>query len=171
MGKKKKIEPETKNDDELEKDLFEDDEIESVYPKIKKEDIKKEGDSEIDDLTEIITETEEEIEDESFDLDLEEEPKAPEYKYFNLSINRGATENDYELICEGQSHGFCNIFVKHLLEIEGVEIAAYKITGIIPPQIFIKLKKGYKIKKILNEGIESVRAEVKKVQTLFQKIF
>ncbi len=163
MEEKKKNEPETKNDDELEKDLFEDEEIESVYPKIKKE-----GDTEIDDITETKTETEDE---EFEDLDLDQEPKAPEYKYFNLSITRGATENDYELICEGQSHGFCNIFVKHLLETEGVVIAAYKMTGIVPPQIYIKLKKGYKIKKILNEGVESVRAEVKKTQTLFQKIF
>ena len=73
---------------------------------------------------------------------------------------------------EGQSHGFCNILVKHLLDTEGVNIAAYKVTGIEPPKIFIRLDnlKDYKIKDILHKSIESLRSKVVETQKLFKKL-
>ena len=165
MAKKKLTKPEIEDEEDLDEfveDLLGNEKFESVYPKVeekkKVESIPSSGD-------EIIEEEEEEFE-------FEEEPRFPDYKYLNLKINKGQSENDYELIVEGQSHGFCNIFVKHLLKIEGVNIAAYKSTDISPAQIFIRLEnsKNYNIKDILHKGIESLREEVLEVQKIFKKL-
>ena len=83
---------------------------------------------------------------------------------------KGAKENDYTLSVEGQSHGLCNILVQHLLNTEGVNSAAYKITRINPPEIFIRLEDGFKVKSILFKAIESLRAEVTEVQKVFKKL-
>ncbi|MFX1377567.1 MAG: RpoL/Rpb11 RNA polymerase subunit family protein [Promethearchaeota archaeon] len=163
MAKKKAVKLEDKDEDEIDEfgdELLDDEEIESVYPKVEK---KKEVEA-------VPPSSDEIIEEEEFEL--EEEPRFPDYKYLNLKLNKGKAENDYELIVEGQSHGFCNILVKHLLNIEGVNIAAYKATNISPAQIFIRLEnsKNYKIKDILNKGIESLRQEVLDVQKVFKKL-
>lgn len=162
MAKKKAAKP-TENDedeiDDLVDELFEDNEIESIYPKIKeKEEI--EGPTSLD----------ESIEEEDMEFELEEEARFPDYKYLNLEIKRGVGDNDYELFVEGQSHGFCNILVKHLLTLEGVNLAAYKYTKLEPATIFIRLEKGYKIKDILHKGIELLREEVISVQKVFEKL-
>ena len=60
--------------------------------------------------------------------------------------------------------------MQHLLETEGVNSAAYKITKITPPEIFIRLEDGYKIKKILFKAIETLRTEVSEVQKIFKKL-
>jgi DNA-directed RNA polymerase subunit L len=160
MAKKKAVKTEDKDDDEFMEELLEDEEVERVYPKVEEK----------GDVEPIATSEEESVEEEEFEI--EEEPLFPDYKYLNLTLNRGQTENDYELIVEGQSHGFCNILVKHLLNIEGVNIAAYKATNISPAQIFIRLEnsKKYKIKDILHKGIESLREEVLEVQKTFNKL-
>ncbi len=85
-------------------------------------------------------------------------------------MKKGFRDDDYTLTVEGQSHGFCNIFVQQLLETEGVNSAAYKITKIEPPEIFIRLENGYEIKKILFNAIETLRAEVGKVEKVFKKL-
>ncbi|MFX0144399.1 MAG: RpoL/Rpb11 RNA polymerase subunit family protein, partial [Candidatus Hodarchaeota archaeon] len=159
---KKAVKTDSEEDelDDLVEDLLGDEQIERVYPKL--EETKKK---------ESIPPSEEEIiEEEEFEL--EEEPRFPDYKYLNLEITKGQSENDYELTIEGQSHGFCNIFVKHLLKTEGVNIAAYKATNIEPAKIFIRLEnsKPYKIKDILHKSIESLREEVIGVQKLFKKL-
>jgi DNA-directed RNA polymerase subunit L len=51
-----------------------------------------------------------------------------------------------------------------------VNSAAYKITRINPPEIFIRLEDGYKVKKILFKAIENLRAEVTEVQKVFKKL-
>ncbi len=169
MAKKKAVKPEKEVEEEF-GDLVDEEEIETVYPQIEGKKV-KEKDTSIssspDDISSgELSEEEEEVEEE------EEEPRFTEYKYLDLKLNRSLGENDYELMVEGQSHGFCNILVKHLLEIEGVNMAAYKVTGIEPPQIFIRLEdsKNYKIKDILYKSIESLREEVVEVQKLFRKI-
>jgi DNA-directed RNA polymerase subunit L len=163
MAKKKvpKKEEDSEEDlDEFMEELLDKEEVESVYPKVED---KKE-------LESVPPQDEELVEEEEFEL--EEEPLFPDYKYLNLSLNKDKGENDYELIVEGQSHGFCNILVKHLLNIEGVNIAAYKATNISPAQIFIRLEnsKKYKIKDILLKGIESLREEVLEAQKIFKKL-
>ena len=158
MAKKKAVKTEDELD-ELVDDILEDEEVEGIYPKLEK---KEEDES-------IPPSVEEAIEEEELEFEIEEEPRFPDYKYLNLTLYRVQGENDYELMVEGQSHGFCNILVRHLLEIEGVNIAAYKVTGIVPAQIFIRLDKG-KIKDILFGAIESLREEVIEVQKLFQKL-
>jgi len=92
------------------------------------------------------------------------------YKYLNLKLNK-IREKDYELSIEGQTHGFCNILVKYLLDIEGVEIAAYKSTTIEPSKVFIRLKNGFDIKKIISEGVSLLEEEVIKLQKAFIKNF
>ncbi|MFW9987744.1 MAG: RpoL/Rpb11 RNA polymerase subunit family protein, partial [Candidatus Odinarchaeota archaeon] len=133
------------------------------YPEIKE---KKEPEPTPASFEESLEEEEEE------EFELEEEARFPDYKYLKVGINKGLGENDYEVSIEGQSHGFCNILVKHLLEIKGVNIAAYKVNNVELPKIFIRLEnlKDYKIKDILNKGIESLRGEVIEVQKLFKKL-
>ncbi len=165
MAKKKATKPEDTEEDEIDEivdDLLEDEEIETVYPKI----------DEKEKLEPSPTSPEEAIEEEEEEFEIEEEPRFPDYKYLNVGINKALGENDYEITVEGQSHGFCNILVKHLLEIEGVSIAAYKVNNVELPKIFIRLENSneYKIKDILHKGIESLRAKVIEVQKVFKKL-
>ncbi|MCK4688615.1 MAG: hypothetical protein KAT66_10830 [Candidatus Lokiarchaeota archaeon] len=174
MAKKKSVKPKEEKDeefDELEDELLEDEDFESVYPKLEKET------KEDDDKSGIPSTVDNEVsespeEEEEYEMEEEEEVKFPSYRYLNLKIKKDIGKNDYELIVEGQSHGFCNILVKHLLEIEGVNIAAYKDIKLEPSTIFIRLEnlKKYKIKEILHKGIESLRDEVTEVHKLFKKI-
>ena len=165
MAKKKAVKPQETEDDEIDElvdELLDDEEIESVYPKI---DDKEKPEPSTASFEESIEEEEEEFE-------IEEEARFPDYKYLNVGINKGLRENDYEISVEGQSHGFCNILVKHLLEIEGVNIAAYKVNNVELPKIFIRLEnsKDFKIKDILHKGIESLRANVIETQKIFKKL-
>lgn len=130
----------------------------------------------------------EDIDEELFSADIEEEYPDTEtkeeeeeiqkipikeekfYKYLNLKLKK-IREKDYELSIEGQTHGFCNILVKYLLDIEGVEIAAYKSTTIEPSKVFIRLKNGFDIKKIISEGVSLLEEEVIKLQKVFIKNF
>ena len=161
---KKKVEPKEEENDNNEKDLVDDEKIESLNPDLSKGS-KNESDAVSEDESE---ETDESEEEEGFEI--ETGPEYPDYKYLKLDMEKGFSENDYTLIVEGQSHGFCNIFVEHLLATEGVNSAAYKITKIVPPEIFIRLEDGYKIKKILFKAIETLRTEVTEVQKSFKKL-
>jgi DNA-directed RNA polymerase subunit L len=161
---KKKVESKEEKSDIDEKDSVDDEEIESHYPDVSK-DSKNGSDAVSEDESE---ETDESEEEEGFEI--EPGPEYPDYKYLKLDMEKGVSDNDYTLIVEGQSHGFCNIFVDHLLKTEGVNSAAYKITKIVPPEIFIRLEDGYKIKKILFEAIETLRTEVTEVQKTFKKL-
>ena len=173
MAKKKSVKPKEEKDeefDELEDELLKDEDFESVYPKLEKE--TKEDDDKSGIPSTVDNEVSESPEEEEYEMEEEEEVKFPSYRYLNLKIKKDIGKNDYELIVEGQSHGFCNILVKHLLEIEGVNIAAYKDIKLEPSTIFIRLEnlKKYKIKEILHKGIESLRDEVTEVHKLFKKI-
>ncbi len=161
---KKKVEPKEEENDINEKDLVSDEEIESPHPDLSK-DSKNGSDAVSEDESEENDESESE---EGFEI--ETGPEYPDYKYLKLDMEKGVSDNDYTLIVEGQSHGFCNIFVTHLLETEGVNSAAYKITKIVPPEIFIRLEDGYKIKKVLFKAIETLRTEVTEVQKSFKKL-
>ena len=161
---KKKVEPKEEESDNDDEDLFDDEELESHYPDLLKG-TKSGNEPFSEDLSEDAEETEFE---EDFEIDTG--PELPDYKYLKLDMKKGVSDNDYTLIVEGQSHGFCNIFVQHLLETEGVNSAAYKITKINPPEIFIRLEDGYKIKKILLKTIETLRTEVTEVQKIFKKL-
>jgi DNA-directed RNA polymerase subunit L len=164
MAKKKKSE----SDEDLDEiDALESQEIESIYPTMSKtEEREEEGEIESMEMGEI---GEEELEEE-FGVPIEEEEEEKKYKYVDVSILEGKKENDYEVRVIGQSHGFCNVLVKHLLNMDGVILAAYKDTNLNPSQIFIRLEDGYKIKEILRQSISSLREEVLEVQELFKKL-
>lgn len=164
MAKKKKVESEEDFGDDF-GDLGEE-EFESVYPETEKK--KPKEPMKIEEVQEVISEEEGEFEE--FEYELEEEIEIPDYKYLDLILSRAISDNAYELQIKGQSHGFCNILVKHLLKIEGVIIAAYKYTRIAPATIFIRLEPGFKIKDILYKGIETLRDEVLQVQKIFEKL-
>ncbi|MFX0047546.1 MAG: RpoL/Rpb11 RNA polymerase subunit family protein [Candidatus Hermodarchaeota archaeon] len=161
---KKKVKPKEEESDIDDEDLFDDEELESHYP-----DLLKGTKSGNETFSEGLSEDDEEAEFEE-DFEFETGPELPDYKYLKLDLKKGVNDKDYTLIVEGQSHGFCNIFVQHLLETEGVNSAAYKITKITPPEIFIRLEDGYKIKKILLKTIEALRTEVAEVQKIFKKL-
>ena len=147
--------------DDLDDDLFEDDEeeVESHYPDVKPKD-------------EALEEPKLPDEEEAEDLEFELEPSEPEqtYKFLKLTLDKGLGENDYSLKVEGQSHGFLNIFVKHLLNTEGINSAAYKVTQIDPPEIFIRLEDGYEIRDVLYKGIDTLRSEVTEAKSTFKKL-
>jgi DNA-directed RNA polymerase subunit L len=167
---KKKVVPED-NEDELDdfgKDLFDDGEIESEYPKLGKKEKQKKLST--DEHIAGLDDEEIGLGEEDFELDEYAAPKRPEYKYLNLEIKKGEGKNDYKLLVEGQSHGFCNILVKHLLNIEGVKAAAYQVTGIEAPVIFIRVEEGKKVKNIIHTAIEALRKEVSEVEKLFNKL-
>ena len=158
---KKKAEPKEEKLDSDDKDLFDDEKIESHYPDVSNDSKSKEESVAID----VVDDEEEE---EPYEVEPEPEPT---YKYLTLAMKKeGARDDDYVLSVEGQSHGFCNIFVQLLLETEGVNSAAYKITKLVPPEIFIRLEDGYEIKKILFNVIETLRVEVGKVEKVFKKL-
>ena len=159
---KKKVQP--KEDEEL--DDFDEEVVDSHYPEISKTSA-KEKEAEVDDSEEL---TEEDAEADEFEFEMEEEAEVLTYKYVDLEISKKSGENDYVIIVKGQSHGFLNILVKHLLETEGVNAAAYKVTRVNPPEIFIRIDKKYKIKDILSKGIEGLRSEVTEVQEVFEKL-
>ncbi len=169
---KKKIEPKEEDSDleDIKEDLFDKEDIDSHYPDVSNESVKKDETpiTETPEQTEKV-ESEEEGEEEE---EVEQAPELPEHTILKLNVINGPGDNDYTLTLEGQSHGFCNIFVKHLLTIEGVIAAAYKITeiAISPPQIFIRLEDGYKLKKVFLKGIDSLRNEVDETQKLFKKL-
>jgi DNA-directed RNA polymerase subunit L len=163
MAKKKKAESEEELD---EIDALESQEIESIYPTMRKRE-KEEEEAEVESM-EVGEIPEEELEEE-FGLPIEEEEKK-EYKYVDVKILKGKKESDYEVRVIGQSHGFCNVLVKHLLNMDGVVLAAYKDTNLNPSQIFIRLEDGYKIKEILRTSINALREEVEEVQEVFKKL-
>ena len=170
MAKKKaKKEPEEDLEDEF--GNLEDEELEIVIPKIAKK--KPKGKSDVDETVTTasdLSKDEYDEYDEEVEYEFEEKPEIPDYKYLNLKIYKGVAEHDYQIEVIGQSHGFCNILVKHLLGIEGVNIAAYKMTGLEPAKIYIRLEEKIKIKDILHKGIESLREEVIEVEKVFQKL-
>ena len=162
MAKKKKEEIE--EDEGL--DDFEGEEFEAAYPSLGGKPGEKEGGAELSDEEMEEFPEEEEILGDEFGEEIEE----IDYTYLSLELNPGEKEYDYELIVKGQSHGFCNIFVKHLLEMEGVEAAAYKSTSLEPAKIFIRLQEGSKIKEVLLKGMDALKERVLEVEKLFAKL-
>ena len=113
----------------------------------------------------------ENLDDDDEEEDFEEEIiEKKDYRHVKLELTKGLNENDHVLLLEGQSHGFCNLFVKQLLPLKGLISAAYRITSVKPPEIFIRLEDGYKIKEILFEAIESLRNEGQEAQEIFKKL-
>ena len=161
MAKKKVVEEEDLDDEDDDFEDFEDEEFESHYPEVKPKE---------ESVEDPRTTDEEDLDEEDFEFEIE--PSEPEqtYKYLQLTLHKTAGENDYSLKVEGQSHGFLNIFVKHLLTTEGVNSAAYRVTQIELPEIFIRLEEGYELKDVLYKGIDALRNEVSEAQTLFKKL-
>jgi DNA-directed RNA polymerase subunit L len=164
---KKKVGPKEEESDleDIKEDIFDKEDIDSHYPDVSNESVKK-------DETPVAETSEQTEEVESDEEEVEQPPELPEYTILELNLISGPGDNDYTLTLKGQSHGFCNIFIKHLLTIEGVIAAAYKITeiAISPPQIFIRLEDGYKLKEIFSKGIDALRNEVAVTQKVFKKL-
>lgn len=167
MAKKKNEKSEEDELSDLEDDISDLKDEEIALPKIEK--IEPEKEEEVAQTPEVGSEEEEE---EDYELLADEEPEVivKDYKFIKPNIVKGVNKFDYELIMEGQSHGFCNILVKHLLNIDGVNIAAYKITNIDLPKIFLRIQDGYKIKDIIFKGISALQDEVSMVEKVFSKL-
>ena len=169
MAKKKKEESEEEELPDFEDDISDLEDEEIALPKIEKKEPEKE--EEIAE-TPTVDSGAEEGEDDEYDLLTDEEPEViiKDYKFVKPNIVKGVNEFDYELIMEGQSHGFCNILVKHLLDIDGVNIAAYKITNIDHPKIFLRIQDGFKVKDIIFKGISALQDELTVVEKTFSKL-
>ena len=167
---KKKVEPKEVDSKlgDIEEDIFDKEDIDSHYPDVSDESVKKDETP----SAETLEQTEKAESEEELEEEVEQAPELPEYTILKLNLISGPIDNDYTVSREGQSHGFCNILVKHLLMIEGVKAAAYKITEIAlsPPQLFIRLEDGYKLKEIFNKSVEALRNEVAETQKLFKKL-
>jgi DNA-directed RNA polymerase subunit L len=153
--------PSKEEEDDFDEDLF-DDNIADAYPKVSESSSGAKPSFGLDE-----SEPEEE---EEFEFEPEEPEVKKDYKHLKLEIKKGLNENDYVLLVTGQSHGFCNALVKHLLSVEGVVSSAYRVTVIKPPEIFIRLENGTKINDVLFQAIEALRNEVKDVEKLFKKL-
>jgi len=166
MAKKKIEESEEEELDDLDDDFSDLEDEELALPKIDKEEPEKEEEGAETPAVDF------EGEEEDYDLLTDEQPELliKDYKYIKPDIVKGVNEFDYELIMEGQSHGFCNILVKHLLLIEGVNIAAYKITNIDNPKIFLRIQEGYNVRDIIFKGIATLQEEVSSVEKVFAKL-
>ncbi|MHA1689550.1 MAG: RpoL/Rpb11 RNA polymerase subunit family protein [Promethearchaeota archaeon] len=165
MAKKKKkdLNEDLEDDFEISKDVS----VESVYPNIKEPPAGEKPTRVEKEAT-----TTEQIPEEQLEVGLEEEElEKPKYKYLDLRISKDPEYNNYELTIEGQSHGFCNLLVKHLLQTEGVISAAYKSTELEPSKLFIQIENNFDIKTILQKSIESFREEVVSAQKLFEQLF
>ena len=160
MAKKKSKTKEEEDFEDLEDNSFEAEDFETHYPKLDGKELPE---------RKRINDIEEELEEEE-EFETEPEIELPQYKHLGLDIYKGVKENDYRLIIKGQSHGFCSIFVKHLLNIEGVIMASYKITNLDYPEVFVRIEEGYKIKDVLFKGIEALKKEVTEVQVIFKKL-
>jgi DNA-directed RNA polymerase subunit L len=171
MSKKEKDEEIDEVDDIV------DEEIQSVYPEfvsegeeIKEEEVGAEPIEESVEVEEAIGgELEEEFE-EDLEFAIEEEVEGPTYKFVDLEISRGDGANNYQVIVNGQSHGFLNLFIKHLLSLDSVRLAAYKKSDIAQPKIFIRLNEGHKIKEALRGGINSLQSEIDETKKEFNKL-
>ena len=167
---KKKVGPKEEDSDleDIEEDIFDKEEVDSHYPDVSNKSVKKDETP----FAETLAQTDKVESEDDLEEEVEKVPDLPEYTILKLTIISGPGDNDYTLTLDGQSHGFCNILVKHLLTIEGVKAAAYKITeiAISPPQIFIRLEDGYKLKEIFSKGIDALRNEVAETQKLFKKL-
>ena len=157
----KKPSKEEEEEDDFDEDLF-DDGLADEYPKGSESSTSPKPSFGLDE-----TESEEE---EEFEFEPEEQEVKKDYKHLKLEIEKGLNENDYVLLVTGQSHGFCNALVKHLLSIQGVISSAYRVTVIKPPEIFIRLENGTKVNDVLFQAIEALRDEVKDVEKLFKKL-
>ncbi len=167
---KKKVGPKEEDSDpkDVEEDVFDKEDIDSHYPDVSNDSVKKDEAP----SAETLEQTEKLDSEEEVEEEVEQAPELPEYTVLKLNLINGPGDNDYTLTLEGQSHGFCNILVKHLLTIEGVKAAAYKITeiAISPPEIFVRLEDGYKFKEIFYKGVDALRNEVAETQKLFKKL-
>jgi len=176
MSKKEKDE-EIDKEEEIE-DIV-DEEIQSVYPKFVSEEEEAEVEEEVEEEvgTEEAFEIEEGLEEgleeefeEELEFTIEEEVEGPTYKFVDLEIHRGDGANNYNIIVKGQSHGFLNLFIKHLLDLESVKLAAYKKTDIEEPRLFLRLNAGYKIKEALRAGINSLMSEIDEAKKEFKSL-
>ncbi|TFF98151.1 MAG: hypothetical protein EU541_07220 [Promethearchaeota archaeon] len=173
MSNKKKDEEIDDVDDVDDVDDIVDEDIQSVYPKFVSE---EEEDVEIEELeaepieepVEVEEGLEEDLE-EDFEFAIEEELEGPTYKFVDLEIShKGA--NNYNITVKGQSHGFLNLFTKHLLNLDSVKLAAYKKTDIEEPKLFIRLNEGHKIKEALRAGINSLQEEINEAKKAFSSL-
>lgn len=91
--------------------------------------------------------------------EIEETEKKRDYKHLEINIEEIA-KDEYIVYILHQSHGFLNYMVSKLLKIKGVVFAAYKISSIDHPNIYIKIDGTKDIKNILNEVIKIMRIEI-----------
>jgi len=79
--------------------------------------------------------------------------------------------NELRVEIEGESHTFCNVFQKLLLEDETVEMAGYDIHHplVSNPIIYIKTKGKRHPETALREAAEKIRTRSREFRTSFEK--
>jgi DNA-directed RNA polymerase subunit L len=88
-------------------------------------------------------------------------------------LKKGANEIRIEI--EGESHTFCNVLQKALLEDESVETASYYISHplVSKPILYVKMKEKHKPEKkpetILEDAAEKILNQIKKFRVSFEK--
>jgi DNA-directed RNA polymerase subunit L len=98
-----------------------------------------------------------------------QEEEDTNFKYLTVKIYEMA-KNEYKVIIVNQSHGFCNFLCSKLLNITGVQYAAYKFTSLESPALDIKLDGSKDIKKILKEVTDKMRDDVKVLSKLISEV-
>jgi len=93
---------------------------------------------------------------------LSEELEETQENYKHLQVNIiSLGKNEYMVIIRHQGHGFLNYFTSKILKIKGVEYAAYKVTNLDHPRIYIHTDGSKEIKNILKEAVKKMKIELK----------
>ncbi len=100
----------------------------------------------------------------------EEEEKEPyDPRPLILSIRRQEA-NRVEFEIAKQSHGFCNLLRRILLDDDRVILAAYKFDYFNPPRFIVELHNAKQIKTVLNDATKRIKEELLELEKGLAKI-
>ncbi len=100
----------------------------------------------------------------------EEEEKEPyDPRPLILSI-RGQELNRVEFEIAKQSHGFCNLLRRILLDDDRVVLAAYKFDYFNPPRFIVELHDVKQLKTVLNDAIKHIKDDLQDLEKGLAKL-
>lgn len=100
----------------------------------------------------------------------EEEEKEPYDPRPLILTIRGQEANRVEFEIAKQSHGFCNLLRRILLDDDRVVVAAYKFDYFNPPRFIVELHDVKQLKKVLNDATKRIKDDLQDLQKGLAKI-
>ncbi len=100
----------------------------------------------------------------------EEEEKEPYDPRPLILTLRGQEGNRVEFEIAKQSHGFCNLLRRILLDDDRVIVAAYKFDYFNPPRFIVELHDVKQIKTVLNDATKRIKQDILDLEKGLAKI-